>query len=135
MLESPKFVARWQAGARRLRREAHALWLAAKDSRTPWYARLLLGLVVAYALSPVDLIPDFVPILGYLDDLVVVPLGIAIAIRLVPADVLRECREQAAEAEQRHPRMWRGLVLMAVLWLALAFVLALAVVRRCCASA
>ena len=83
---------RW---ARQLKREIEALMLAARDPRTPWYAKWLVAGVVAYALSPIDLIPDFIPVLGQLDDLILVPLGIAIAIRLIPTEVLAECRAKA----------------------------------------
>jgi uncharacterized membrane protein YkvA (DUF1232 family) len=89
----------WRAWARRARLEVHALGLACRDPRTPWAARLVAACVVAYALSPIDLIPDPIPVLGYLDDLVLVPIGIALARRLVPADVLAECRARAAAAD------------------------------------
>ena len=78
--------------ARHLKAETFALYLAARDPRTPWYAKLLVAGIVAYAVSPVDLIPDFVPVLGYLDDLILIPVGIALAIRLVPDSVLADCR-------------------------------------------
>src|SRR5262245_40061958 len=91
-------LARLRAWARGLRTEAHALSLAARDPRTPWYAKALVAAVAAYALSPIDLIPDFIPVVGYLDDLVLVPLGLLLAIRLVPAEVLSECRTRAGEA-------------------------------------
>ncbi len=91
--------------ARRLKAETLALYLAARDRRTPWYARLLVAAVVAYALSPIDLIPDFVPILGYLDDVILIPLGIALALRLIPAEVMAEARERArAELDGKSPR-------------------------------
>jgi uncharacterized membrane protein YkvA (DUF1232 family) len=83
--------------ARRLKADTLALYLAARDPRTPWYAKLLGAAVVAYALSPIDLIPDFVPVLGYLDDLILIPAGIALAIRLVPRAVLDDCRAEAQE--------------------------------------
>lgn len=76
--------------------EAHALYLAMKDPRTPWYARAVAVIVVGYALSPIDLIPDPIPILGYLDDLILIPLGIMLVIKLIPPEVIRECRERAA---------------------------------------
>ncbi len=81
-----------------LRNETYALYLAARHPRTPWYAKLFVAGVVAYAFSPIDLIPDFVPVLGFLDDLVLVPLGIAVAIKLIPQDVMTECRAGAREA-------------------------------------
>ena len=81
--------------ARVLRSETLALYLAARDPRVPWYAKVLAAAIVAYALSPIDLIPDFIPILGYLDDVILIPLGIALVLRMVPAQVLEECRERA----------------------------------------
>ena len=90
---------RLRAAARRLKRDVWTLWFALRDPRTPRLARWVAGGVVAYALSPIDLIPDFIPILGQLDDLVIVPLGIALCIRLVPADVLADCRAKALEKE------------------------------------
>lgn len=77
----------------------HALYLAARHPQTPWYAKLFVAGVAAFALSPIDLIPDFVPVLGYLDDLVLIPLGIAVAIKLIPPDVLAECRAHVHEVE------------------------------------
>jgi uncharacterized membrane protein YkvA (DUF1232 family) len=82
---------------RRLRTESRALYLAARHPDTPWYAKFLIATVAAYALSPIDLVPDFVPIVGYLDDLVLVPIGIALAIRMVPPSVLMECRALAQD--------------------------------------
>lgn len=81
-------VGRFGAWAQRMKREVAALVLAARHPRTPWYAKLLLAIIVSYALSPIDLIPDFIPVLGYLDDMVIVPAGIALAVRLIPPDVL-----------------------------------------------
>ena len=85
-------VGRWRARARGLETEVRALWLASRDPRVPWLAKAVAGLTVAYALSPIDLIPDFIPVLGHLDDLVLVPLGLALAIRLVPPEILAEHR-------------------------------------------
>lgn len=95
-----------------------ALWLAARDRRTPLSAKLLAGAVAAYALSPIDLIPDFIPVLGYLDDLLLVPAGIWLAVRLIPAELLAEFRA-AAEAQER-PRSMAGALVVATVWLALA---------------
>src|SRR5436190_3125361 len=85
--------------ARGLKREVHAVYLAARDPRVPWYAKALAIAVAAYATSPIDLIPDFIPVLGYLDDLIIVPLGLALAIRLIPPEVMAEHRRSAAAAE------------------------------------
>ena len=87
--------------ARLIKRDVHALYLARRDPRVPWYAKALAALVAGYALSPIDLIPDFIPVLGYLDDVILVPLGIAMVIRLIPPDVMAEHREMAAAAQQR----------------------------------
>jgi len=102
-----------------LKRETYALFFAYRDPRTPWYARVVAACVVAYAFSPIDLIPDFVPLLGYLDDLILVPLGIALALRLIPAEVMAESRERAADAAQR-PTSWAAAAVIVTLWLALA---------------
>ncbi len=81
--------------ARHLEKETYALYFAYRDPRTPWYAKLLVGFVVAHTLSPIDLIPDFIPVLGYLDDLIITPLGLALSLRLIPGDVMAEAREKA----------------------------------------
>jgi uncharacterized membrane protein YkvA (DUF1232 family) len=107
--------------ARHLRAETFALYLAARDPRTPWYAKLLVAGIVAYAFSPIDLIPDFVPILGYLDDLILIPVGIALAIKLVPDAVLAECRAQAQETIQHGKPVSRVAgAMIVVIWVALA---------------
>jgi uncharacterized membrane protein YkvA (DUF1232 family) len=115
------WLAELRRRARLLRQETHALYLAARDRRTPWYAKLLIAGVVAYACSPIDLIPDFIPVLGHLDDLILVPAGLALAIRLVPDSVLAECRARAQEAARRRTPASRiaGAVVVLV-WLALA---------------
>ena len=112
-------LAALRTAARRLRREATVLYLVARDPRTPWAARLVAGAVAAYALSPVDLIPDFIPILGLLDDLVLVPLGVALALRLVPAHVVAEARARADALAER-PVSRTAAVVIVVAWIALA---------------
>jgi uncharacterized membrane protein YkvA (DUF1232 family) len=104
-----------------LKAQTLALYLAARDPRTPWYAKLLVALIVAYALSPIDLIPDFVPVLGYLDDLILIPIGIALAIRMIPPAVLAECRVRASEAfrDGRPVSRVAGAIVIGI-WLALA---------------
>jgi uncharacterized membrane protein YkvA (DUF1232 family) len=87
--------------ARLIKRDVHALYLARRDPRVPWYAKALAALVAGYALSPIDLIPDFIPVLGYLDDVILVPLGIAVVIRLIPPEVMAEHRDMAAAAQER----------------------------------
>jgi len=107
--------------ARHLKAETLALYLAARDPRTPWYARLLVAGIVAYALSPIDLIPDFVPVFGYLDDLILIPLGITLAIKLVPPSVLAEGRTRAQEAIKIGKAVnWRAGAVIIAIWLVLA---------------
>jgi uncharacterized membrane protein YkvA (DUF1232 family) len=96
--------AAWTQRAHILKRETFTLYLVCRHPRVPWYAKFLALIVVGYALSPIDLIPDFIPVLGYLDDLILVPLGIMLVIRLVPADVVAECRVQAEEMVERVTR-------------------------------
>ena len=94
--------------------------MAARHPHTPWYAKLFVASVVAYALSPIDLIPDFIPIVGYLDDLILVPLGITLALRMIPASVLAECRTKAQEAlNDPRPTSWTAATVIVVVWLAL----------------
>jgi uncharacterized membrane protein YkvA (DUF1232 family) len=109
-------LARW---ARALRRESLALWYAARDPRTPWYAKAIAALVVAYAFSPLDLIPDPIPVLGYLDDLVIVPAGLWLALRLVPDEVMAAARARAAAADER-PVSRAGAAAVVLVWLACA---------------
>lgn len=113
------FVERLKRWARRLKVEVHALYLAYKDPRVPWYARAFAAVVVGYAFSPIDLIPDPIPVLGYLDDLVLIPLGVALAIRMIPPHVLAECREEAHQAKDRPVSRVAAVVVVAV-WVALA---------------
>ncbi len=108
------------AGA--LKRETLVLYYAARDPRTPWHAKLLAGMVVAYALSPIDLIPDVIPVLGYLDDVILIPIGIALALKLVPAPVLAEARIRAAQALDR-PRSIAAAVVIVAIWIAAAALL------------
>jgi uncharacterized membrane protein YkvA (DUF1232 family) len=109
--------------ARAIRRDVHALWLAARDPRTPWIARLLAVVLAAYALSPIDLIPDVIPVLGLLDEAILLPLGILLAVRLFPPPLLAEFRA-AASAAQARPGSRAGAAIVVVLWL-LAAALAL----------
>jgi uncharacterized membrane protein YkvA (DUF1232 family) len=88
-------IQRWKERARLLQAETYALWLAYKDPRVPWYAKAFAAVVVAYAFSPIDLIPDFIPLLGYLDDLLLIPLGVRAALKMIPAPVMAECRAKA----------------------------------------
>jgi uncharacterized membrane protein YkvA (DUF1232 family) len=110
----------WKAWARRLKLETYTLYLVARHPGVPWYAKALGGLVAAYAFSPIDLIPDFIPLLGYLDDLLIVPLGIYLTFKMVPAPVLEACRVQAQDdmAENRPTSRWMAVVIVSI-WLAI----------------
>jgi uncharacterized membrane protein YkvA (DUF1232 family) len=121
----PKGAA-WKQFVHGLRVDAHAIWLAVRDRRTPLLLRLFGALVAAYALSPIDLIPDFVPILGYLDDAVILPVGIWIFVSLVPKPLWAELRARA-EAETQRPVSVAGAVVMVAVWIALAALVALMV--------
>lgn len=106
--------------ARRVKRDGLTLWFAGKSPRTPWYAKALGGFVVAYALSPIDLIPDFIPVLGYIDDVLLLPGLIWLTVKLLPEDVLLDCRRQADEwiqAQGKKPRSKAGVVLVIAVWL------------------
>ncbi|MHB8894969.1 MAG: YkvA family protein [Candidatus Geothermincolia bacterium] len=118
---------RW---ASRLKTETFAVYLAGRDPRTPWYAKVLAVCVVGYALSPIDLIPDFIPVLGYLDDLIIVPAGLAVAVRLIPATVLAECRERAAlEMADKAPVSRAAVAVVIGVWLLLAALAAFLIIK------
>jgi uncharacterized membrane protein YkvA (DUF1232 family) len=110
-------LARLKDWARAIKRDVLALWIAARDPRTPLLAKAVAAAVAAYALSPIDLIPDFIPVLGYLDDLLILPLGIALAVWLIPAPLLAEYRAQAARRSER-PTSRIAAALIVVAWLA-----------------
>jgi uncharacterized membrane protein YkvA (DUF1232 family) len=120
----------WKQRVRQLKKETYAIYIACKDPRVPWYARVFAGFVVAYAFSPIDLIPDLIPILGYLDDLVLVPLGIILVLKMIPPVVLAECREKAeAVMSQGKPTSRIAAIVIVVIWL-LVGVLAIVWVGR-----
>ncbi len=122
-MDAGGMVRRWKARARELKTSADTLYLAARHPRTPWYAKAVAALVVAYAFSPIDLIPDPIPVLGLLDDLVLLPLGFLLARRLVPAEVWEECLARAREGAGTRPRSWAAAGVIVLLWIA-ALVLA-----------
>jgi uncharacterized membrane protein YkvA (DUF1232 family) len=109
----------WASG---LKRDGHAIYLASRDPRVPWYAKALAVAVAGYALSPIDLIPDFIPIIGYLDDLVIVPLGIWAVVTLIPGEVMAECRAKA-DAIGRRPVSKAGMIAIILVWVAGAMAL------------
>ena len=119
MTKWPDAAKRW---ARAVKHDVVALWIAARDLRTPLLAKLVAGAVAAYALSPIDLIPDFIPVLGYIDDLLIVPLGIMLAIRLVPPPLMLEFRAAALSREGR-PMSRVGAAVIVIIWLSVAALL------------
>ncbi|HZO46307.1 MAG TPA: YkvA family protein [Xanthobacteraceae bacterium] len=109
-----KRIKQW---ARTIKRDVIALWIAARDPRVPWYAKALAATIAAYALSPIDLIPDFIPVLGYLDELVILPVGILLVVRLIPAPLMAEFRAQAAAIAEQ-PRSTTAAVIIVTIWIA-----------------
>ncbi len=121
---------RWRSQARQLKQEGHALYLAYRDPRVPWYAKVFAACALGYLFSPIDLIPDFIPVIGYLDDLLLVPLFLLIARRLIPADVLAEHREIARNAsESGKPVNWVAGAIIVLIWLAIALFGVFVVIR------
>ena len=107
-----------EAKAKRLKSEIYALYLAARDPRTPWYAKAFAVLILGYALSPIDLIPDFIPVIGYLDDLIVVPAGIALLLKMIPQEVMADCRARAqTQPAGKGLKNWTAAVVIVVVWL------------------
>jgi uncharacterized membrane protein YkvA (DUF1232 family) len=117
----------WKTKAKQLKTEIVTLYLASKHPRTPWYAKVLAALIIGYALSPIDLIPDFIPVAGYLDDLIIIPAGIALLIKIIPRDVLEECRAKAqSDVLNRKSKNWVAGVIIVFIWLvAIYFILSL----------
>ena len=121
----------WKQKAAQLKKQSLALYFAWRDPRTPWYAKGWMIVVLAYAFSPIDLIPDFIPVLGYLDDLIIVPLGVYLAIRMVPAGVMQECQAKAEESlGQDVPQFkWMGVIVVAI-WVVVILLIILWLVGR-----
>lgn len=118
-----------------LKSEIFVLYFVALDYRTPWHVKLFVAFIVAYAFSPIDLIPDFVPILGYLDDLVLLPLGIALSIKLIPDLILSDCRVRAAESMKKEkPINWIAGVVIIMIWLVLATICILWIDQALCCN-
>ena len=109
-------LSRIKAWAREVNRDGYAIYLASRDQRVPWYVKVLAIAVAAYALSPIDLVPDFIPVIGYLDDLVILPLGIWLVVSLIPGEVMVEYRAKASAAGQ-HPASRAGMVAILLLWI------------------
>jgi uncharacterized membrane protein YkvA (DUF1232 family) len=119
---------KWKEKARRLRDEVYALFLSFRDKRMPWYAKVFIIAIVAYALSPIDLIPDFIPVLGYIDDLIIVPAGVYLALRMVPAEIREVYRQKAADVKVNSKAKWSAAAVIIVVWM-LALYLIISTVR------
>lgn len=122
---------KWSRRAHELEADSYALYLAARDPRVPWYAKLLAAVVVAYAVSPIDLIPDFIPVIGLLDDMIIVPLGLALALKMIPREVMEEHRREArGRLAEGVPRRWVGAVAVICIWVLLLWLVAYPIVKR-----
>lgn len=123
-------IASLKAHAKRLETETYALYLACKDPAIPWYAKAFAALVVAHTVSPIDLIPDFIPVVGYLDDLIITPLGIAVALRMIPPEVMvRARREAAAASAEGRINTRAGIAIVLSAWALAAIIIGVVVVR------
>jgi uncharacterized membrane protein YkvA (DUF1232 family) len=117
-------------GSQVLNNQVYALYFASRDKRTPWYAKALAILVVAYAVSPIDLVPDFIPVVGYLDDLILIPAGVALTLKLIPPEVMAEAVERAQKAEAfGGTSKWIGILIIVMVWIIGLGILALIVVE------
>lgn len=115
-------VERLKTKAKEIKNELTALSLAYRHPSVPWHAKLFMAIVIGYALSPIDLIPDFIPVLGFLDDLILIPMGIRMALKMIPSNVMIECREQAAELEVKSlSRSWIAAVVILAIWILIAW--------------
>ena len=125
-----RLVETWEKTVKRLKSETYTLFLAYKDPKTPWYAKVVVAGIVAYALSPIDLIPDFIPVLGLLDDFILIPVGITIAIKMIPAEVLRECRRKAEKRiKEPMPKKWLAGIIILCIWAGVLMIVVLSVIR------
>ena len=130
ILSELRTIERWKQKSRHLKIEIYALYLAYRDPRVPWYAKAFVALVVGYAFSPIDLIPDFIPVLGYLDDLVLIPLGVAVALKMIPEKVMEDCRIRSKEVMSKKKPINRvAAVVIICIWLML-IVMTIALVVR-----
>jgi uncharacterized membrane protein YkvA (DUF1232 family) len=120
-MKQKNVLGNWKQKANQLKYEIMALYLAYRDPRVPWYAKVFMAAVLGYAVSPIDLIPDFIPVLGYLDDLIIVPLGIYLAVKMIPKDVFAECREKARSTRVSTKAKWLMAGIIILIWLLIIF--------------
>ena len=116
----------WKRWAQTIKRNAHALYLASRDPRVPWYAKAVAVAVATYAAAPIDLVPDFIPVLGYLDDLIIVPLGIALVIKLIPPEIMAEHRARATAVQDRPVSKTAAAIIIAIWILAIGLTASIA---------
>jgi uncharacterized membrane protein YkvA (DUF1232 family) len=117
-------IGNWRTKSKQLKSEAYALYLASKHPKTPWYAKAFAVFVVGYALSPIDLIPDFIPVVGYLDDLIIVPVGITLLLKMIPKEVLEECRGKAhSQSISKKPKSWAAAMIIIMVWLSAIYII------------
>ncbi|HAJ32387.1 MAG TPA: hypothetical protein DCK79_03330 [Candidatus Atribacteria bacterium] len=114
---------KWKEKAKKLKQEIYALYLAYKDPRVSWYAKIFIVILVGYAISPIDLIPDFIPIIGYLDDLILLPLGIVLAIKMIPREVMEECRKESTKGIKDKKIAVIGLIIIISIWVVLLYLI------------
>lgn len=114
-----------------LKRDLYAIYLAYTKHKLPWHAKILAIVVLAYALSPIDLIPDFIPVLGYLDDLIILPLGIALLIKVIPEDIIKECKKEAENAiKEKLPKNYVAAVLIIAFWIGIVVLIAYKIIKK-----
>lgn len=131
MKTTRSIFAKWRGWAAGLKRQTFALYLAYKNPRVPWYAKVFGALVVAYALSPVDLIPDFIPVLGYLDDLILLPIGIALTVRMIPKDIMQESLLKAETIlRNKKSKNWVTGIVVILIWIFVGVLVTAGVVRK-----
>jgi len=113
----------WKEKVKQLKTDTLALYLACKDPRVPWYVKIFITAIVAYALSPIDLIPDFIPVLGYIDDLIIISAGISLSLKMIPKEVLEECREKAKSEHISGRSKWIVAFIIVLIWLLIAYLI------------
>jgi uncharacterized membrane protein YkvA (DUF1232 family) len=114
----------WRTKSKQLRSEVYALYLASKHPKTPWYAKAFAIFIIGYALSPIDLIPDFIPVVGYIDDLFLVPAGISLLIKMIPKEILEECREKArSQSIVKKRSNWVAAMIIVLIWLSVIYII------------